>query len=349
MFIRGSLSICVSIMLMMALAPFVPARRSYLRADQTSRAINSREELTFSRIDPIGNKCVMVYGNLSFGGSDFLLRDCGGAATVKTKVSIGYIDKMIFADEGTGWFVVRGQLVKVRITEDGSAFHLTVAKGMPDVRIQDGIFIDKFGWLCGAEGTILKTKDGGTTWVRQQSGTDVDLKEIKFFNSREGWVRGSGYKDGKTVSVVLITRDGGDSWISLDQAIGIALAPIYLTSLTQGCGIDDDSAIVCTNNLSDWQVTYSDKSTRATKSAMFFLNPKLGWVVGDSIWHTGDGGNTWATQLALPSTTSFPFEHVVFVNEQLGWARTLTEVWRTSNGGKSWEKISNRWISQLQQ
>lgn len=335
---------------MITLAPFVRAQRSYLREDLPNRAIKPREQLTFSRLDPIGDKCVMVYGNLSFGGSDFLIRDCGGAATVKTKISIGYIDKMIFADEGSGWFVVRGQLVKVRITDDGRAFHLTVATGIPDVPIKDGIFIDKqFGWLCGAEGTILKTKDGGTTWERQQSSTDVALKEIKFFNSQEGWVRGSGYKDGRTVSVALITRDGGNSWVSLDQAIGVELSPIYLTGLSHGCGIDDNSAIVCTNNLSEWRVTYSDKDTRAAKSAMFFLTTKLGWVVGDSIWHTDDGGTTWATQLSLPSGTSFPFEHVVFVNEQLGWARTLTEVWRTSNGGKSWEKISNRWISQLQQ
>ena len=333
MLIRGWLSSCVSITFMIALAPFVLAQRS---------------EITFSRIDPVGRKCVMVYGSLSFGGSDFLLRDCGGAAAVRTKLSIGYIDRMIFADEGSAWFVVRGKLVKVRLADDEGGYHVAAANGVPDVRITDGFFLDQqFGWLCGVGGTILKTQDGGTTWKRQQSGTDVDLKEIKFFNSRDGWARGSEYKDGSTVSVVLITRDGGNSWISLDQAIGIELAPIHLTSLSHGCGIDDASAIVCSNNLRDWRVTYSDKGTRATKSAIFFLNSKLGWVVGDSIWHTADGGNTWVTQLALPSGD--PFEHVVFINDDFGWAQTLSEVWRTSNGGKSWEKISDRWISLLQQ
>lgn len=335
MLIRGWLSICVSITFVIVLAPSVLAQRS---------------EITFSRIDPIGRKCVMVYGSLSFGGSDFLIRDCGGAANVKTKLSIGYIDKMIFADEESAWFVVRGTLVKVRITDEGKAFQFAVADGMPDVQINDGFFINKqCGWLSGTGGTILKTKDGGTPWERQQSGTDIDLKEIKFFNAQDGWVRGSGYKDGRTVSVALITRDGGNSWISLDHAIGMELAPIYLTSLSHGCGIDDDSAIVCSNNLNAWRVSYSDKGTRATKSAMFFLNPKLGWVVGDSIWSTADGGNAWTTQLELPSGTSFPFEQVVFVDEKLGWARALTDVWRTSNGGKSCEKISDRWTSLLQQ
>src|SRR5215217_2892558 len=104
MLIRRWLRTCVSITFMIALAPFVMAQRS---------------ELTFSRIDPIGHKCVMVYGSLSFGGTDFLIRDCGGAATVKTNLSIGYVDKMVFADEGSAWFVVRGKLVKVRITDEG--------------------------------------------------------------------------------------------------------------------------------------------------------------------------------------------------------------------------------------
>jgi photosystem II stability/assembly factor-like uncharacterized protein len=336
-------------MLMIALTPFILAQPSNLKEDRPARTLSFREGLTFSRVDPIGNKCVMIYGNLSYGGSDFLLRDCGGVAAVKTNVSIGFIDKMIFTDGTSAWFVVGGKLLRVRITEDGNALGLAVAKEVPDARIKDGFFINtQFGWLCGANGTILKTQDGGTTWTRQQSGTDVELRQMKFFNPLEGWVRGSEYKDGRTVSVVLITRDGGQSWVSLNKAIGMELAPIYLTSLSHGCGIDDDSAIVCTRNMSEWQVTYADKGTRASKSAVFFLSPKLGWVVGDSIWHTADGGNSWVAQFSLATGTSFPFEHVVFVNQQLGWAQTLTDVWRTSNGGKSWEKISDRWISQLQ-
>ena len=47
--------------------------------------------------------------------------------------------------------------------------------------LSDIYFIDEnYGWLVGNEGTILKTTDGGTTWVIQKSGTINDLRRISF-------------------------------------------------------------------------------------------------------------------------------------------------------------------------
>jgi len=36
------------------------------------------------------------------------------------------------------------------------------------------------GWVVGENGTILRTTDGGNTWAKQESGTNVDLFDVSF-------------------------------------------------------------------------------------------------------------------------------------------------------------------------
>ena len=69
-------------------------------------------------------------------------------------------------------------------------------------------------------------------------------------------------------------------------------------------------------------------STSATTRAMrhdaaladiYFVNPSLGWAVGDRgvIWHTDDGGSTWRQQA---SPVSCNLSAVFFVDNKRGWA-----------------------------
>lgn len=60
----------------------------------------AKSDITFSRIDPVGNRCVMIYGSLSLGGDDFLIQDCGGSTWEKKgAISIGYINRMFFQNQ----------------------------------------------------------------------------------------------------------------------------------------------------------------------------------------------------------------------------------------------------------
>ena len=76
-----------------------------------------------------------------------------------------------------------------------------------------------------------------------------------------------------------------------------------------------------------------------------FSDAQRGWAVGDRgvIWHTLDGGRTWALQ---PSGVDCRLHTVHFVDGQTGWAaggyvhpythRTTGVVLRTHDGGKRW-------------
>ena len=53
---------------------------------------------------------------------------------------------------------------------------------------------EKRGWVCGREGKILYTSDGGENWIDRDCGIDKDdhLDDIYFINDEEGWVVGRG-------------------------------------------------------------------------------------------------------------------------------------------------------------
>jgi len=48
------------------------------------------------------------------------------------------------------------------------------------------------GMACGAFGIILRTTDGGETWVGETSGTDYDLSRISCTGAGDGTAVGYG-------------------------------------------------------------------------------------------------------------------------------------------------------------
>ena len=86
----------------------------------------------------------------------------------------------------------------------------------------------------------------------------------------------------------------------------------------------------------------------ASLADVFFSDRMNGWAVGDRgvIWHTTDGGTTWAQQ---NSNVACRLNSVFFIDRDRGWivggesrpyARaTLGVILRTENGGASWVAV----------
>lgn len=302
-------------------------------------------DITFNHIVPFGKDCVMIYGDISSMGDDFLLKDCGGSTFRRKWIfDIGYIQSMTFTSEKSGWFVFRDAVMKIE-SIDGEVFEGKIMRKEPDEFISDAFFFnERQGWICGKNGIIYKTEDGGLTWKRQESNTKFDLRTIRFINAQEGWASGVN-TDESIQEVLLRTTNGGEEWIPTELGKGIDLSELFFTSLWHGCTTNEKNAIVCTNDGQTWKVVYSDKGEQ--KRNIFFLNAEKGWIAGDCIWHTANGGETWKKQFCLPKDVSNDFDKVLFINEELGWALSLNEVWMTNNGGKTWLRVSENWIADL--
>ncbi len=66
-------------------------------------------------------------------------------------------------------------------------------------------FNNTTGWVCGDDGLIRKTLNGGATWTTQVSGTTYALNSIHFIDTYKGWACGAH-------GTVLKTVDGGTTW-----------------------------------------------------------------------------------------------------------------------------------------
>jgi len=65
------------------------------------------------------------------------------------------------------------------------------------------------GFVCGDNGKILKTTDGGSTWVAKNSGVSEGLACIQFVNSNVGFASSGFYNK---YSTIIKTIDGGNTW-----------------------------------------------------------------------------------------------------------------------------------------
>ncbi len=73
---------------------------------------------------------------------------------------------------------------------------------------------DQIAWASGAEGTVLRTIDGGNTWENVSIATadTIDFRDIEAFSADEAVVLSAGYP-----GVVLKTTDGGQTLEPLRQ------------------------------------------------------------------------------------------------------------------------------------
>ena len=60
-------------------------------------------------------------------------------------------------------------------------------------------------WAVGNEGTIIVSRNGGTTWQHQAAATGKNLRDLQFIDVDNGWVVGD-------KGTLLRTADGGKTW-----------------------------------------------------------------------------------------------------------------------------------------
>jgi hypothetical protein len=73
------------------------------------------------------------------------------------------------------------------------------------------------GWVVGRGGTILRTVDGGTTWIRQETNLMTDIVSITMLDRERGYALSFIPFVDTTIwygTRILKTTNGGDAWSS---------------------------------------------------------------------------------------------------------------------------------------
>jgi photosystem II stability/assembly factor-like uncharacterized protein len=207
---------------------------------------------------------------------------------------------------------------------------------------------DSIGWACGDVGTIIKTVDGGATWLPQVSGVTGSLSAASFFDSLRGVIAGYDVPAPAGTSTALRTSDGGATWVA--QSLGVLSTVFDVEMVTPAIGwvcglypfllqktIDGGASWLPTSIVTGSESLLGISAVSATDA----------WVVGSNGFVSRTiNGTDWNNQT---SGTSALLSDVKFVNTMEGWACGATSpglpestavVFSSADSGSSWQQQS---------
>ncbi|HEY5535023.1 MAG TPA: YCF48-related protein [Ignavibacteria bacterium] len=195
------------------------------------------------------------------------------------------------------------------------------------------------GWVCGDNGIIRGTKDGGTNWVYQNSGVNnKSLYGLCPINANViycvGWFE-----------TILKSTNGGDNWIIIKNGLfggGHSFFGTYF--------INENTGWVCGTGLIIFKTTNGGLSFDSTfmpiahARDIYFRNPLEGLVCGEGagMCRTTDGGINW-TEVIMPiGTEAADFNNINFIDSVNGYTQGVgnNKLYKTTDFGISWDSVA---------
>ena len=206
-------------------------------------------------------------------------------------------------------------------------------------------------------GSIYKSYDGGETWQLKKYYPNNYLAEVQFLDDKIGFVRTQNYN--LVPNALIYTNDGGETWNEND----VSIYPVYSflpisQSVLLKAAIGDIQRL--DNFYNDWEITYSIPTyidsgydytsiepygsikkllklddgniiALGTNENAFYhntLNDSLSYLLKNE-----DSGLTWDTLwIGLKDFVN----EVVFVDDSTGWMISDTSLFKSSDGGETW-------------
>jgi photosystem II stability/assembly factor-like uncharacterized protein len=173
------------------------------------------------------------------------------------------------------------------------------------------------GYIVGANGTILTTTDGGTTWTKRTSNTTQVLNDVRFTGA-EGYAVGAG-------GTILTSTDSGATWTQMyacvatdpclensSDRVSQSINGLAVPAAKTGNAVGDGGTVLrlgATTNPSPaptagglvWSPQVSSVTTLLRST--WPVDADKGYAVGSDgvILRTSDGGTTWERLFACTS------------------------------------------------
>jgi hypothetical protein len=219
------------------------------------------------------------------------------------------------------------------------------------------------GWAVNSNGQIVKTTDGGASWVEQLHDPEVYFRCVGFASPMRGWA------GTLTAHKTLFeTQDGGAHWSPVEGLPALAPSAICGMSVVSNqvvylAGTNFPNRPPRMMKTTDGGATWTAWDMRPWASILidtFFTSPTRGWVVGGKtdeamptrsnvkpvVLLTEDGGQTWVNRVGnMPD--QFPKGEwgwkIQFLNDRVGFVSlenfTQGAILKTTDGGLTWTRL----------
>lgn len=195
----------------------------------------------------------------------------------------------------------------------------------------------RVAWASGANGTLLRTADGGTTWAKlspPDSAEKLDFRDIDAVSDTVAYALSIG--SGET-SRIYKTRDGGANWVLqfANKDPKVFLDAMAFNSADRGFAFSDsvDGQFVIlstTNGGASWDRIPADRlppalpgegAFAASGTNVAVLGANHVWIgtTASRVLHSTDGGRTWTvTQTPIATGNATGIFSVVFKDANHG-------------------------------
>ena len=182
----------------------------------------------------------------------------------------------------------------------------TSASFASGTRISSVSFADENnGFIIDREGQIYKTLDQGKTWFKSYKLPELYGQKIIFKDKDTGYAFG-GWFTGK----LFRTTDGGDSWVQINN--------LNFDETINGIAFNDQSSI-CIVGSSGFGSTHAE---------------------GRTISVSEDGGVSWDKTCKILHDASY--YNVVFPTNTIGYVTSRSLLFKTFNGGVTWQELPSK-------
>jgi photosystem II stability/assembly factor-like uncharacterized protein len=271
----------------------------------------------------------MIFGTTD-GGVTWTPQSSGTTANL---TGVGMADRFNATAIGDGGLIIR--------TVDGGA-NWTVHPTNPGLALTDIDFGGpQNGLITTLGGTVLVTTDGGETWSPRVLNSEVELQSVDMTDIRNGTVVGSGIYGymGNIFGAIYRTRDGGVTWSEHITSFGVFIVAFADSSVGMVYGFDELDRIIMST--ADAGITWKEISAvpayqHANKS-IAYGDPQSAILVGDGGQVYRLNSNGWAWDARHQSSFEETLNDVFFTSDRTGVVAGWYGIYRTGNGGSTWE------------
>jgi photosystem II stability/assembly factor-like uncharacterized protein len=191
------------------------------------------------------------------------------------------------------------------------------------------------GILAGHGGDVLKTIDGGQTWVKyifdNYPEWGYDFNSVFFTDDQTGYIAGS-------AGSIFKTTDAGETWVFQNGCQNCEIfEDIFFLTPELGWTVGKYGALRKTSNGGeDWVNLSGFPLDQVDLYGVWFINDQQGWAAGGgNIVRLSAGGAAWEF-LSYNNT----FYDVFFIDENTGWiCGNAGTILLTDNAGEDWQTL----------
>ncbi|MEO1518879.1 MAG: YCF48-related protein [Bacteroidota bacterium] len=193
------------------------------------------------------------------------------------------------------------------------------------------------GYILGDCGNILRSEDEGQSWQRLEAPEGANLSYLSVFPDGTG----RQFMVGNTKKLYL-TQDGGQSWTTtVPRDLGMSFIRSVSTPAPNTLYAADGIGMMLRSFDGGQNYSQLPIGSGNNNHAIHFTSKLRGIAYGQisKVLWTEDGGNSWeaANIEEVDDNDTQPIINVSFLDEKLGFLSTRDQVFRTIDGGKTWE------------